>query len=455
VEAVKNLILLYVLILVINTIFTFLLWIRNRAEQQYKYMFFMWVAATVSFFVQGIFQSSTLEIALSSSLMFFQSVSLVLLISNLLSIKTSLGKYAVLAVSALPISVLLYSAGQSFLWVTLPIIVTGILPVIVYSIHAIRYHWDELTFSGKCLIMTSFIISAHHIDFAFLRDKPEFMTFGFTIAVVEMILLAIFSTSSVLEKVSKEKATVSAEIDIARRIQQDFLPNLSENELIDIDGINIPSSEVGGDFYDIKKVNNDTLFYYGDVTGHGLGAGLGMLMIQNIFNSVLTFIPSASPKALNFSVNKLLCNSFHRLSHDMNACITTMLFSPGQLALSGKHCPILIYHHETQSIDELSVNQIPFGLGFSDDFDESDFSEVVVPIKKNDLLLLATDGVYEASKEGNYDHGILGKDPIKDILKTHYDKPLKDIKDRILRCVLEFTENQLHDDITIVVARIK
>ena len=303
-------------------------------------------------------------------------------------------------------------------------------------------------------MITAIIITLHHIDFAFLRDKPEFMTFGFTIAVIEMILLAIFSTSSVLEKVSKEKAIVSAEIDIAKKIQTEILPEFPTVENIEISGVTVPSNEVGGDFYEFKTIKDQLWFFYGDVTGHGLGAGLGMVMIQSIINSVLNLKEAISPRLANFEINKQLFDSFNRLSFEMNSSITTVVFGEKKLILSGKHCPILVFRYETKEVEEISVNQIPFGLGFSAQFPEEKFKEIEVPLYKNDVVFFATDGVYEAAKEGIHKNGLLDKNIVKQMLVDHHHDSCKEISQGVFDYVQSFTDGVLHDDLTIIVAKV-
>ena len=81
------------------------------------------------------------------------------------------------------------------------------------------------------------------------------------------------------------KERVAKELELAVQIQTNLLPKdkLVLNGL-DIAGGLIPATEVGGDAFDYIKVNdNQYITYLGDVTGHGVPAGI----VSSIVNSLM------------------------------------------------------------------------------------------------------------------------------------------------------------------------
>ena len=82
-----------------------------------------------------------------------------------------------------------------------------------------------------------------------------------------------------------EKEKIEKEIQIAREIQQSFLLNDPIHlEGLDTAYVNIPSSEVGGDYYDIIKLSeNETIFTINDISGHGIPASLLMSIFRTNF----------------------------------------------------------------------------------------------------------------------------------------------------------------------------
>jgi HAMP domain-containing protein len=92
-----------------------------------------------------------------------------------------------------------------------------------------------------------------------------------------------------LEKATEAKIyqeRVKKELEIAGEIQKNILPK----ELPTIKGVEvsaqlIPATEVGGDVYDVlQDKKGDSYFYVGDVTGHGVPAGL----LSALTNAILT-----------------------------------------------------------------------------------------------------------------------------------------------------------------------
>ncbi len=85
------------------------------------------------------------------------------------------------------------------------------------------------------------------------------------------------------QMLAKEK--IEKELQIAREIQQSFL--LQQPQVfpgLDIAFLNIPSSKVGGDYYEILPLNErEIVFSVNDVSGHGVPASLLMAIFRSNF----------------------------------------------------------------------------------------------------------------------------------------------------------------------------
>ncbi len=81
----------------------------------------------------------------------------------------------------------------------------------------------------------------------------------------------------------REQAMLRREIEIAMNIQQALLPPAPSHAEFEFSGRMLPAEDVGGDFYDVlTDTERDRLWItVGDVSGHGLTAGLIMLMAQS------------------------------------------------------------------------------------------------------------------------------------------------------------------------------
>ncbi|HAI68650.1 MAG TPA: hypothetical protein DCM38_04330, partial [Gammaproteobacteria bacterium] len=73
-------------------------------------------------------------------------------------------------------------------------------------------------------------------------------------------------------RLEAENMRMSAELDVAEKLQKMVLPSDSELkaiEALDITGFMAPADEVGGDYYDVQVHEGRIKIGIGDVTGHG------------------------------------------------------------------------------------------------------------------------------------------------------------------------------------------
>src|SRR5262249_9515301 len=128
------------------------------------------------------------------------------------------------------------------------------------------------------------------------------------------------ATARDLEKATAElvaKQRLEQELEIGARIQTSIPPASVEIQGLQISGRMRPATEVGGDYFDAFPVPNGGWVAIGDVAGHGLTAGLVMLMAQSVIAGLGRASPLASPARLLQTVNAVLFENIRRrLRHD-------------------------------------------------------------------------------------------------------------------------------------------
>ncbi len=73
----------------------------------------------------------------------------------------------------------------------------------------------------------------------------------------------------------KEHKRISQELNLAQKIQHDLIPHEApEIPHLEITAKTKSAAEIGGDSFDFLPQEKQTFFYIGDVTGHGIPAGL-------------------------------------------------------------------------------------------------------------------------------------------------------------------------------------
>src|SRR5690606_32671105 len=101
------------------------------------------------------------------------------------------------------------------------------------------------------------------------------------------------------------KERVAKELEIAANIQKELLPK----EIPVISGLDIaagilPAEEIGGDCYDFLATDdNNLLMYLGDVTGHGVPAGI----VVSIANALIyNYSHDTDMREILSQVNRIL-----------------------------------------------------------------------------------------------------------------------------------------------------
>jgi sigma-B regulation protein RsbU (phosphoserine phosphatase) len=251
------------------------------------------------------------------------------------------------------------------------------------------------------------------------------------------------------EELEEARDALWGEMEIAKRIQTSLLPN--ESKMMGYyrtAALMEPAEEVGGDYYDlIPKKTGELWVTIGDVSGHGVEAGLIMMMTQTSVSSLVRNKRSLKPSAILSAVNFIIKENISRLGSDHYMTISLIcLDKPGIMAVAGKHQDIMIYRANEQRIEIIPTEGTWIGI-FEDI--RKHLSDVLVPINKGDIILLFTDGVTEsANKEGE----LFGEKRLERALIRYSHLELEDILDKIVKEVKEFQEEQ-NDDITLLLIK--
>ncbi|MFT7184049.1 MAG: serine phosphatase RsbU (regulator of sigma subunit) [Oceanicoccus sp.] len=242
---------------------------------------------------------------------------------------------------------------------------------------------------------------------------------------------------------------VQKELELAAQIQQELLPaEKMELAHLDVAGGLIPASEIGGDAFDyIEMDNGKHLFYIGDVTGHGVAAGL----ISSITNAMLYGLRGEAE--ITNVIHKL--NEVVRAKTMANVFVTMALvfWDDAQRSLryiNAGHPPILYYDAKKKKVIE--ITQQGMALGFVDDL-----SQIIKPqslkLGEGDVVVMYSDGVPEAMNRKGAQYGMAKfKRIVQDAANDLYTS--EGIKNAVLSDVIEYIDGQEHDDdITVVVLK--
>ncbi|WP_437579940.1 SpoIIE family protein phosphatase [Sorangium sp. So ce887] len=245
-----------------------------------------------------------------------------------------------------------------------------------------------------------------------------------------------------------EQERVRQESQVAARIQTTLVPKQLSIEGLELCAVMKPAAEVGGDYYDVIATPGGGWLGIGDVAGHGLAAGLIMLMIQSMVSALTCNDPSASPARIVAVLNKAVYKNVRdRLDRDEHATLVLLRYERnGRVTFAGAHDDMIVCSARTRRCACIPSSGVWIGalpeIGAMTRDDELFLGD-------GDVLVLYSDGVTEAR---NAHHEQFGLERLCAVIEAVQTAPVDAIRDRILEEVEGWCPSP-DDDITIVVAR--
>jgi len=202
-------------------------------------------------------------------------------------------------------------------------------------------------------------------------------------------LIAAIETEQ-LHRESLDRERMRRDIEMASEIQKKIIPQkLPQIEGFDIDGINIPSLEVGGDYFDVIKLSSGKyVLVIADVSGKGVASGLLVNTLNATLNAYVENDFTLTDIA--FRLNKVIYKASTPEKY-ITCFIAVLDPASGELEyVNAGHNPILLI--QDGKMLKLEKGGVAFGM-----FDFGiPFESGIVFLEKDNRLLLYTDGITEA-----------------------------------------------------------
>lgn len=263
-------------------------------------------------------------------------------------------------------------------------------------------------------------------------------------AITKQVQASIENQYLNIQAIEKEK--MEQELNVAASIQQRILPTeLPKINGYDLAGINIPSKEVGGDYYDCFDLGNGKYaLIIADVAGKGIGAALLVNTLDAALYSYLEFdIPLTE---MADRLNKLIY-----ISSPPDKFITFFIAvldsKTGELDIvNAGHNPIFLLRSKG-TLEKLDAGGV--GLGMFDFGIPYTGKQSI--INSGDKLFLYTDGIPEAMNEREEEYS---DDKMINYFQSHSEIPAKEFIDALVKDVKEYSGTALQsDDITALILK--
>jgi sigma-B regulation protein RsbU (phosphoserine phosphatase) len=217
----------------------------------------------------------------------------------------------------------------------------------------------------------------------------------------------------------------------------------------EISGINVPARQVSGDYFDYIKVDEERLgVAIADVSGKGVPASLIMAICRSVLRSQAAQNPS--PADVLQKVNRQL---YPDIKEDMFISMAYVILDHARnavtLARAGHDAPLL-YKRASQTITPLKTPGMVVGIDSGSVFDRLT-TDVVVPLERDDCLLLYTDGITEALDSSGDEFGV---ERTMESVRATAESGAQAIVTRLIDDLRNFVgSTPQNDDITLIAIR--
>ncbi|MBU0475374.1 MAG: serine/threonine-protein phosphatase [Bacteroidetes bacterium] len=194
-----------------------------------------------------------------------------------------------------------------------------------------------------------------------------------------------------LHKEALENEVMKSELAVASEIQKRILPDvLPQIKGYDLAGINIPSKEVSGDYYNVYTLKDGRYAHVvADVTGKGMPASL---LVSTLDASLQSYLDMQTP--LSEIALKLNSIVFNASTSDRFITFFIAILNPdtGEMEIvNAGHNPALILKNDN-SIYKINAGGIAFGM-----FDMGlPFDVEKLTLQRGERLFIFSDGIPEA-----------------------------------------------------------
>ena len=242
------------------------------------------------------------------------------------------------------------------------------------------------------------------------------------------------------------KRHLDEEVNIAREIQMATLPTrMPSVPGYDLHGKFLPTSQTGGDMFDLVMLDGQLFMLLGDATGHGFGPALSATQMQAMLR--VAFRVGADLDSAFMHVNNQLAED---LPDDRFITAFMGFLDPDTHHVrfhSGGQGPILHFHAESGECEWHKPTSFPVGAM---EMDAPDEAKLLV-MQPGDILGLISDGVFEYENQQGQQ---FGEGRVAEVMRAYHNIAMADLSQQLRDATFVFGKDVPQaDDITVVLLR--
>lgn len=192
-------------------------------------------------------------------------------------------------------------------------------------------------------------------------------------------------------------------MDLARQVQLGLFPKIPPCiPSLDLSGVFRPASHVGGDFYDfIVGPDHSLTFFVGDVSGMGVPAAMLMAMTRAILRAETNSPMVPTPETILKNANAKLLDDFTKMGMFVTIFVGQYHPANKELVFANAGHSAVIFRPVNGRSRLLEADGVPLGIQ-----EKSLSKNRRLCLTEGDLLVVTTDGLYEARNAHNKRFGV-------------------------------------------------
>ncbi len=260
------------------------------------------------------------------------------------------------------------------------------------------------------------------------------------------------------EELRRKNAQMEADFNMAREIQQVFLPQqyptfprgvAPEKSALRFLHRYYPAAAVGGDFFNVFSIT-DTIagVFICDVMGHGMRAALVTAIMRGLVEELIPVAmdPGKFLSEINHSLYAILQRTAEPMLSTAFYLVIDVTGSEVRFASAGHPSPFII-RRAVGAAEPFKYYDPRHGpaLGL---FEEANYPTCSCPVSVDDAIVLFTDGLFEVTGDEREE---FGQERLLEAVRRRTNSPLSGLFDDVLEEVRRFSsEQEFEDDVCLL-----
>lgn len=320
-------------------------------------------------------------------------------------------------------------------------------------------NWADIYF----ILLAAYHSPEHHVKALdsgaddFLAKPIEIEELGARLRAGLRVYRAFQEQRRLAQELTLQQAQLESEMAEAAEYVRSLLPASIDDRIVARSQF-LPSRQLGGDCFDYHWLDSDFFaMYLLDVSGHGLGAALVSVTIQNVLRAqILPGTNFYQPGLVLTALNEAFSSETDWLSEAPSDRYFTIWYGvynyPKQLLMysSAGHPPAVVVSGQSpeHQIHRLRTPGTPIGM-----FSDSKYKTQFFKVEAESTLYLFSDGIYEV-QQSNGD--VWNLDEFIDLIDQHHHSEQSDCSETMVRAVKELKcDRDFADDCSLLQIKLR